>query len=306
MQAEGSRRRHWSGRTIAVAGVTVVVTAAVGLALAYGAVAPSQTPVPALSSPALTDPTTVQISDTNRRLFLEADRDYVVRMPSTAFTVPGGISIVGGRNVVIVGGEIYDNTPIATGEPYDLAYGLYLEGQTGTVHVEGLWIHGRGIAQALVLAQFAGATVQVQSSLLESLHPVGYAHTDGIQSWGGPNRLRLRNVTIRTAGVGIQVQPHTFEAVAIARWEYRRVNVVQTTKDAYALWKGSGHGAWWREFHEDLWVKPLGATAWPSKALWSPGSGGVEGKPMYIGIPPGGDFVKPKSVGVAYKRPTQR
>ena len=205
-----------------------------------------------------------------------------------------------------MGGEIYYNTPMATGEPYDLAYGLYLEGQTGTVHVEGLWIHGRGIAQALVLAEFAG------EDCAGAELPAGNTASGRVRAYGrdpvlgGPNRLRLRNVTIRTAGVGIQVQPHTFEAVAIDRWEYRRVNVVQTTNDAYALWKGSGHGAWWREFHEDLWVKPLGATAWPSKALWSPGSGGVEGKPMYIGIPPGGDFVKPKSVGVAYKRPTQR
>ena len=185
--------------------------------------------------------------------------------------MPGGIAIVGGRNVVIVGGEIVDETPIAPIESADQAYGLYLEDQTGTVHVEGLWIHGaRHRSGARSSTSTAGATVQVQSSRLVAMHPVGHVHTDGIQTWSGPTRLFLRNVTIRTAGVGIQTQPHTFGAMPIDRWEYWRVNVVQMTRNAYALWKGSGHGSWWREIHREVWVRNLGNLAWPSQESLEP------------------------------------
>jgi hypothetical protein len=304
MQAEGSRR--WGRRMSRPAAVGVVVLAAVTvtvtLALASGADVTKQASVAPLTPPQLSLPTTIQISDTNRRLHLDSGRDYVVQMPATPFTVPGGISIVGGRNVVIIGGEIFDDSPISPSESADNAYGIYLEDQTGTVHLEGLWIHGRGIGQALVLAQFAGATVQVQSCRLVALHPVGHVHTDGIQSWAGPAQLRLNNVTIRTAGVGIQTQPHQFRPVALGRWEYRRVNIVQMTRDAYALWKASGHGGWWRENHEDLWVKNLGNVAWPTRRHWNPGGpASVEGNPFSRGLPPRGDFVQARAVGLAYE-----
>jgi hypothetical protein len=237
-----------------------------------------------------------------RRLELDPARDYIVRMPMEA--LKGGLSIIGGRNVVIVGGEIFDDTPISSSAPVEHAYGLYLENQTGTVHLEGLWIHGRGIGQALVLAQWAGATVQVQSSRLAAMHPVGHVHTDGIQSWAGPRKLRLRDVTIRTAGVGLQTQPHQFQPVVIDWWEYRRVNIVQTTDDAYALWKSVGKGAWWRQIHEDLWVRNLGNYAWPSARDWNPGGGSrIEGQAIKRGLPPRGDFVKAGRVGVEYERP---
>ena len=291
-------------------GVVVLAAATVvTFALASEAAKPPKKPVPqqppnppALARPALTAPVTVEITPDNRYLHLDPALDYIVKMPTTPFSVPGGIAIVGGRNVVIVGGEIVDETPIAPSESADQAYGLYLEDQTGTVHVEGLWIHGRGIGQALILDQDAGATVQVQSSRLVAMHPVGHVHTDGIQTWSGPTRLFLRNVTIRTAGVGIQTQPHTFAAIPIDRWEYHRVNVVQMTRDAYALWKGSGHGSWWREIHRELWVKNLGNFAWPSRNHWNPGGpGGVEGEPIKKGLPPRGDFVQAGIVGLLYK-----
>ncbi len=284
-----------------VAAAVVAVTVTVTLAGASVPSGSTQAPVPRLRPPLLSEPTTIAISDTNRRLFLEDGRDYVVKMPSAPFTLAGGISIVGGRNVVLIGGEIYDDTPIAPSESADNAYGLYLENQTGTVHLEGLWIHGRGIGQALVLAQFDGATVQVLNSRLAALHPVGHVHTDGIQSWAGPARLFLSNVTIRTAGVGIQTQPHQFRPVTIDRWEYRRVNVVQMTGHAHALWKSSGQGGWWREIYQDFWVRNIGRQAWPTRRHWMPGGpAAVEGEPVTKGIPPRGDFVQARAVGLVY------
>jgi len=246
----------------------------------------------------------VSASNANAILFLDSSRDYVVHMPPTPITAEGGVSIVGGRNVVLIGGEIFNDTPIGASESVDKAYGLYLKSQTGTVHIEGLWIHGRGIGQALVLDQGAGATIQAQRSRFETLHPVGNVHTDGIQTWRGPYRLKLSQVTIRTAGVGIQTMPHQFGPVKIDAWEYRRVNVEQTTSDAYALWKGAHAGGWWKEIHESLWVKNLGYVAWPNASDWNPsGSAMVEGEQFNQGAPPAGDFVPDGSAGAGYKSP---
>lgn len=311
MLADGSRRSRLIGRSLSLLGVVffAAATLTVTLEFASGAGKPPQPPnPPALKPPALTNPTTVEISDTNRNLQLDAGLDYVIRMPSTPCCASGGgVTINGGRNVVIIGGEIFDDSPISPSERVSSAYGLYLLDQTGTVHVEGLWIHGRGIGQAIVLGQTRGATVQVQNSRLAAMHPVGYVHTDGIQSWAGPARLRLRNVTIRTAGVGIQTQPHTYGTVAIDRWEYWRVNVVQMTPAAYALWKWPHEGGWWREVHRDLWVKNLGTFAYPSGRYWNPGGPApIEGEPIKRGIPPRGDFVQARVVGLLYRPPVAR
>jgi hypothetical protein len=301
---EGSHLWGRIGPKAVVCGaIAVAFVTALSLGGASGA-PPSAPKLSLLPPPQLSGPRTVEISESNRYLFLEDGRDYVVRMPDTPFSMPGGISIVGGRNVVIVGGEIFDDTPIRDGEPYNLAYGIFLQDQTGTVHLEGLWIHGRGIGQAIVMSQTKGATVQVVNSLLAPLHPVGYVHTDGIQTYAGPWRLRLNNVTIRTAGVGIQTQPHELGAVPVDRWAYRRVNVVQTTRDAYALWKAAGHGGWWRQIHEDLWVRNLGNYAWPTPRHWNPGGPAmVEGSPIRKGVPPKGSYVQARWVGLSYVPP---
>ncbi|MEO5575151.1 MAG: hypothetical protein ABIR67_11945, partial [Gaiellaceae bacterium] len=219
--------------------------------------------------PALTDPTTILVSNSSSTVHLDSSRDYVILMPSTPLTAEGGLSLVGGRNLIIRGGEIHNDSPIASGESVDKAYGLYLKSQTGTVHLEGLWIHGRGIGQALILDQGNGATIQMQQTRLETLHPVGNVHTDGIQTWRGPHRLKLSNVTIKTAGVALQTMPHQYEPVAIDSWEYRNTNVEQLTGDAYALWKGDHAGGWWRETHTNFWVKNLGHLAWPDASYWN-------------------------------------
>lgn len=246
----------------------------------------------------------VSASNANARLFLDSSRDYVVHMPPAPITAEGGVWIVGGRNVILIGGEIFNDSPIGSSESIDNAYGLFLKNQTGTVHIEGLWIHGRGIGQALVLDQGAGATIQAQRSRFETLHPVGNVHTDGIQTWRGPYRLKLNQMTIKTAGVGIQTMPHEYGPVQIDAWEYRNVNVEQTTNAAYALWKGAHSGGWWREVHENFWVKNLGYLAWPDLSHWSPaGPARVEGQQFTQGAPPSGDFVPGGSVGTGYQSP---
>jgi hypothetical protein len=246
--------------------------------------------------------TTVDVTNDATRLDLQDGKDYIVRMPSTPVTARPGVWIIGGRNITIVGGEIFKDTPITSSEDASDAYGLYLKGQTGTVHVEGMWIHGRGVGQALVLDEGNGATVDVEHCRLESLHPVGYVHTDAIQTWRGPYRLLLSYVTIRTAGVGLQTMPNQFGRVDLGSWDYRHVNIVQLTRSTYALWKATNAVGWWPEHHQDFWVKNLGYLAWPTTRDWEPGTALVTGERLHQGRRRTGDFAPLGSVGIGYGR----
>ena len=71
-------------------------------------------------SPTLSHPTTIKVTNDNTRLILEPDKDYVIQMPPTPVTSEGGVWLVGGRNIVMVGGEIFNDTPIADGTETDL------------------------------------------------------------------------------------------------------------------------------------------------------------------------------------------
>ena len=45
--------------------------------------------------PTLSHPTTIQVTNDNRRFDLDPDKDYVIQMPSTPVTTDGGVWIVG-------------------------------------------------------------------------------------------------------------------------------------------------------------------------------------------------------------------
>ncbi len=254
----------------------------------------------------MTSPVTINVTNANARLNLNAGQDYIVKLPGTPLTASGGLWLIGGRNIIVVGGEIFDDSPISSPTSVDEAYGIYLKNQTGTVHLEGLWVHGRGVGQAVVMDEGQGATVQIQNCRFETLHPVGYVHTDGIQSWSGPKKLLLDRVTIQTAGVGIQVQPRQYSPVSLGSWSWHRMNVVQQTAAAYALWKNSD--AWWALDQSDLFVRNLGYLAWANVDSypvgwnrWNPGGDAqITGEAWKIGLRPEGDFVPAGAVGTGY------
>jgi hypothetical protein len=54
--------------------------------------------------------TSVYITNTNNSVTLDTNTDYLIVFPSTPITATGGVQINGGRNVVIIGGEI--NIPV--------------------------------------------------------------------------------------------------------------------------------------------------------------------------------------------------
>jgi chitodextrinase len=294
-----------------------VSTSRASLSVATAACSPSASGAKlAWAPPTLSSPITINVSNQNSLIYLDAGRDYIVKMPSSPLTVSGGLSLIGGRNVVIVGGEIFRDTPISQSAGVDAAYGIALYRQTGTVHIEGVWIHGRGIGQAILLAHTDSSSydsvVQIENSRLESLHPVdGHVHTDTIQSYGGPGVLRLYRDTLISNGVTLQTQPCDVGTSRPHDWDYRHVNLVHQTPDAYALWKNCTP---WSEYHEDVWLKAnpnhvasddhsawAGGNCW---SCWNPGgSWPITGQQIQLGSPPGGDFVPASSVGTGYVSP---
>jgi hypothetical protein len=111
-------------------------------------------------------------------------------------------------------------------------------------------------------------------------------------------------------GVVIQTQPcDVGSGPTPTQLDYRKLDLVQQTPDAYGLWKNCTA---WDEYHDDIYyhydpadVAPYGAWAegncW---SCWNPGgSWPITGKAMNIGYRPGGYLVDSADVGIGYTSP---
>src|SRR5204862_8143108 len=161
--------------------------------------------------PRLAHPKTVDVSTGARVLQLDPKRDYVVKMPSRPLVGGDGLAISGGHNVVLIGGSIVvpPQGLAATGEQ---RRGLFLKAQTGTIHVEGLRIGGRGLAEGIDLDERLGATVQLENIRVDGLKARDEVHftdnhDDVIQTWAGPARLRVDHLTGHTDYQGFFLNP---------------------------------------------------------------------------------------------------
>ena len=124
--------------------------------------------------PKLENPETIQLEE--RRSYglkLKTDKDYVIKLPADKPFV-GELNVYGGRNVVIIGGEI--RIP-GDGEDADYPEGnkkskraVYLHGQKGTIHVEGIHITGKGLHEGFNLDERdPNCAVQLQNIRVERL-----------------------------------------------------------------------------------------------------------------------------------------
>ena len=280
------------------------------------------------SPPALTNPTTVQVTNSNRYLDLDPTKDYIIKMPSTPLgrnSSPGhpALWIVGGRNVVLIGGEIkIDELASASLGSFNQR-GIVISGNKGIVHIEGLWIHGAGLSNGVSFDNGRGAigTVQIENTRIESVHPVWHTsegdpvevHPDSFQSWQGPEVLRLYQVTVITNGTLEFMLPRQYSRTQpLGQWDYRRLNMIHRAADSYALWKDT---AVWPEYHEDIWlvtnpnhVASAFHSAWAGSGncwtCWNPGgSWPITGEAIHIGLRPEGDFVPVGAAGIGYVSP---
>ena len=248
--------------------------------------------------PELEDPETVDLSE-DRSVKLDEDRDYVLELPDEPLV--GGVSVSGGRNVVLVGGEI---TISPKEEEDDGVRGLFLKDQTGTVHVEGVAITGEGLGEGFNLDQRRGAVVQLQNVRVETVQGERDGHhADVIQTWAGPRELRIDRLSARSTYQGFFMLPGQFgDQDPPEVFDLRRVDIEGTEPSAYLVWGDKGE---WPLQLTQVWLSRPDGSEDPQDLLWPRGDGeGTEAwDDVEIGVPPGGPFVPEGVAGVGYTSP---
>jgi hypothetical protein len=273
--------------------------------------------------PALNSPTTVVADADHRSLVLDTGRDYIVKLTSGVDSIPGGLSIWGGHDVVIDGGHI--DVP-------DHAGGLVLKNQTGTMWVHDLHISGPQLMEGIDLDQRQpGATVVLRDILVDTVHgSYETNHADLLQTWAGPSRLLIDGFTGSTDYQGFFLLPTQFMPGTLPTlFDIRHVDI-DNSNGGYALWREPGmlyplnvqdvyvkpnpaklSRDWW------LWPKPsTGDTSWQNVSAGTPPGGSYSGtagssapatgdtswQNVVAGTPPGGSFVRPTTTGAAPRR----
>lgn len=271
-----------------------------------------------LVPPQLENPTVVRLEAEATVTRMDTSKDFLIVLPEG--TKRGSTVLIGGRNVVLVGGAI----SVPKGDRMRRA--LYIKGATGTVHIEGVHFQLTGGAEADAIAIAAPqGTVQIENVRVDGVH--GFLrswHADVIQPWGGAKALLVDRLTAVTAYQGIQLTSLT---APIGRITISRTNIVGAGRQIWTSGRLGGNGGFlfWaqcdlnaRVTFDQFYVQPReerGArlavyppanqsTACPSvlkgRHLSFPRLPRISGT-ITVGAPPGGDFVKPGSVGVGYR-----
>jgi hypothetical protein len=259
--------------------------------------------------PPLESPETIELGTGATSTRLDTDKDYIVKLPGARKV--GGTAIIGGRNVVIVGGHITVPEGARTGAE---RRAIYIKDNAGTVHVEGVLIDSSGGAPSDAIAIAApDSVVQIQNVRVDDLKgsESGW-HADIVQPWGGVKELRIDRLTGSTSYQGLFLRPDLGD---IGSLRISRVNLRQTPGGAGKLvWFTTdceGPPAALSQLHVEsdagndlgdlVWPTPwdsscpaeeeAGIVTWPSLPI----EGEVRG-----GAPPGGDFVPRGVAGTRY------
>jgi hypothetical protein len=177
--------------------------------------------------PVLTNPVTYRVSGTPTAITAAAGQDSVVRFSGP---VNKRLILQGGRNWVIVGGEI--NIDRAW-EKSDDRNAILVKGATGVVHIEGVFMHGAYINDG-IKACSPDAVLQIENNRIVDLlgTQAGY-HADVIQPYCGFRELRVDGLTGYS-----QFQGQMFKA-DWGKWQttiLRRVNLVGIApQDGYPI-----------------------------------------------------------------------
>ncbi|MFL5885761.1 MAG: hypothetical protein ACJ77M_11890, partial [Thermoleophilaceae bacterium] len=260
----------------------------------------------AWAPPALSNPTTIDVTRSDQSITLDQSRDYVIELPPYPLVGRGGLAINGGHNVVLIGGEIDIPWQGASPGPCcNYGRGLFLLNQTGTVHVEGLYLHGEDLNEGIDLGQPAGAVVQIENVRIEDIHardpdPVtgvpSSTHPDLIQTWGGPRQLLVDRLSGTTEYQGFFLNPNElYSGPAPELMDFRHVDITGLQNSAYLLWKVGD----WPLRTTDVWASPRAgraawSTFWPNQGAWGDAQ---------MAAHPGGGFVPQGVAGAGYRTP---
>lgn len=259
-------------------------------------------PPPALSwsPPELDDPVTIEITEDNRSLDLEEDQDYLLQLPDEPLEVVGGVTVTGGDDVVMIGGEIWV-PDVGVDEGQELR-ALLMRNQSGTVHVEGVALTGPGLGEGFNFDQRLGAVVQLQNIRVDTVRGTEEGHhADVIQSWAGPAELRIDRLTGSTTYQGFFLLPQQFGDQAQPEvFDLRRVDITGDDGSGYLLWRDNLD---WPIETTEVYVDPDGGTEDRQRILWPRTDPAGSWGDVTIGPPPGGPFVPEGVAGVGYESP---
>jgi hypothetical protein len=224
--------------------------------------------------PRLYDAETVVAGAEQTVLRLDPSRDYLVRVAKDGKPRRKGLIVLGGHNVVIVGGEIRIGWHGKHPNHHDRR-GLLLRDQTGTVHVEGLKIGGRDLGEGIDLDQRKGATVQLVNLRIGTVRARDErnfrdTHPDLLQTWAGPRRLRIDGLRGRTGYQGLFLLPRQFDGkLDVDEIDIRNVSITGTKTSRYLLWAHRGP----RPRLRNVWVRGARGRSdtqlfWPRPQSW--------------------------------------
>ena len=213
--------------------------------------------------PALTLPTSLTVSTQTPgpqglQLDLDPGRDYIIELET--LTGPGGLSLRGGRNVVIVGGRI--SVPdITTRETAWIGRCLSIVDNVGTVHVEGVQFDNCGDG---IIISAPASTVQIQNVRFNDVDsPYELSHSDVIQTWRGPKEIRIDKLTADFSSKGFLWM--SVDGTFPQRVDQRRVN--------FRRWSNGGErplGPHYFTWHPSPSTRSTCADCWSEMGWHSP------------------------------------
>jgi hypothetical protein len=276
----------------------------------------------------------------NQQPLLDAETDYRIHLPPVP--LEGGLQISGGRNVIIIGGQIDLTVPCS--DASSDCHGINVTKPTpGNVFIEGVWIRDpqQTITQSTgdgVDVDDTGAnpnTITIENVRIDGISGCsgGPDHADVYQPYAAANGIqRIDHLTATTNCQGLQVDPdlawsrdHAFPKHIIIKNTNIRVlrNPFSGDENRYAFTftydQGCNSGpivlsnVWLSEPHGHL----NGNAVWPDvneptrcRAHWdgvrlSFPHTRITGTIM-AGTPPQGDFVPAGKAGIDYKSPGYR
>jgi hypothetical protein len=296
---------------------------------------PTQTHAQSLRWPAptLTNPTTINITDTTGpiNVNMNTSLDYIVNLPNTPIT-QGKVALIGGRNVVVIGGEFNINID-TTGYPGTGTWKIpertmiSIHNNVGIVHIEGILGRGPDISEGIQLTS-PNSIVQIQNVRMEHLRAIDQVnfrdnHPDCIQAYGGYKELRVDNFTCSTDYQGILISQDLAET-PLGPTYISNTNIVSDPTARYTFWYG-GDGDFvggtnivnlnniWLNVYEGQ--RTLKTSIWPETgttistdpvtgSLYATFSSSKISGRIYEGTPMQGDFVPTGVAGIEYVSPT--
>jgi hypothetical protein len=236
----------------------------------------------AWAAPALTNPTTIQLSNRNHDLKLNRTKDYRLVMPKSVLDVgTAQLTINGGHNVVLIGGQMTSHG--ARGS-------IRATNQTGTLHIEGLYVSGSNLQEGLQFQNEGSAIVQLVNIRIDLVHGgTNGHHADLVQTYGGgPKTLRIDGLTASTQYQAFMLA----DARSVTGWDFRHINITHSGSGGWTMYDSAPTAA-------SIAMTGVYLKGNDANGVYSLGHHRL--KPgLSWGSPASGDFVRAGTVGLTY------